>query len=162
MNPIGCGNSFRRWNAEDVRKWNPLDAGIHFDSQNWSASMFPHSDELLVVLVEWTPLDADIHLDTSSRLRSSAFTAENEPHWVREFISFHVSRPLESLLESRFWSCFRILLHDADRLQGMNPFLYLYRVRMNPSIDVGIHLGQLTRISHILFVELDDYSMDRL
>lgn len=122
MNPIGCGNSFRRWNAEGVRKWNPLDAGIHFDSQNWSASMFPCLNELLVGLVEWTPLNAEIHLDTSSRLRSSAFTAENEPHWVREFISFHVARPLENLLESRFWSCFRILLHDADRLKGMNLF----------------------------------------
>lgn len=32
---------------------------------------------------------------------------------------------------------------------------------MNPSMVVGIHLRQLTRISHILIVELDDYSVDR-
>lgn len=87
MNPIGCGNSFRRWNAEGVRKWNPLNAGIHFDSGKiicidvsmfgWTFGGFDwvnsigcgHSsrhwlsvEKLGIHYREWTPLSAGIHL----------------------------------------------------------------------------------------------------
>lgn len=157
LNPIGCGNSSRPWNDSHrmrLKRMSPIGCGnsSRLAIKSGFYWKFPFS-VIHLSDCEWTPLDAGIHLDTDARIDRSAFTwysLENEPHWAREFISI-MSWPLENHIESRFWSCFRILLKMLTDWKGWTHFGEIRSSSLHENESFGCDWSssqQLTRISH--------------